>query len=212
MRVVLFSWEYPPRIVGKLAEYVSSLAAQLVKNRIETHVITYNDSLTGASEEANGVKVFRVANPVRSHVSLITWDLTLNQEIERAAANVYYQSGKHINLIEVFDWHFIPAAVTLKNALGVPFVYSVDSLEDHRSPGADAPFNMAIRGIEWLGFFEAKKVTAKSDWMQTEITRLYKVPKEKISIIPLNSDSWVKDIINVYKETAGVKTNREATT
>ena len=208
MRAVLFSWEYPPRIVGKLAEYVSSLAAQLVRNHVETHVVTYNDSLTGASEEANGVKVFRVANPVHSHVSLITWDLTLNQEIERAAANVYYQNGKHIDLIDVFDWHFIPAAVTLKNALGIPFIYSVDSLEDHRSPSADIPFNMAIRGIEWLGFYEAKKVTAQSEWMQNEVIRLYKVPKEKISIVKQNADSWVKDTIDIYNEVAGAKVNQ----
>jgi glycogen synthase len=212
MRVVLFSWEYPPRIVGKLAEYVSNLASQLVSKSIDTHVVTYNDSITGAAEEANGVKVFRVANPVHSHVSLITWDLTLNQEIERAAANIYYKAGKRIDLIDVFDWHFIPAAVTLKNALGIPFVYSVDSLEDHRSPGSDAPFNMAIRGIEWLGFFEAKKVTAKSEWMQKEVTRLYKVPKEKIRVVTHGADSWVKDIIDVYKEVGGVKANHETPT
>ena len=204
MRAVLFSWEYPPRMVGKLAEYVCSLAAQLVRNHVETHVVTYNDSLTGESEEANGVKVFRVANPVSSHVSLITWDLTLNQEIERAAANVYYQAGKHIDLIDVFDWHFIPAAVTLKNALGIPFVYSVDSLEDHRSPGADTPFNMAIRGIEWLGFYEAKKVTAKSEWMQSEVVRLYQVPTEKIVVISQKRNSQVKEVLKVYKEVFGV--------
>ena len=127
MRAVIFSWEYPPRIVGKLAEYVNALAAQLVKNNVETHVVTYNDTLTGAAQEANGVKVFRVANPVHSHVSLITWDLTLNQEVERAAANIYYHAGKHVDVIDVYDWHFIPAAVTLKNALGIPFVLSSSS-------------------------------------------------------------------------------------
>jgi glycogen(starch) synthase len=207
MRAVLFSWEYPPRVVGKLAEYVSNLAAQLVKNHVHIHVITYSDSLTGESEDASGIKVFRVANPVHSHVSLITWDLTLNQEIERAAANVYYQAGKQIDLIDVFDWHFIPAAVTLKNALGIPFVYSVDSLEDHRSPGSDAPINMAIRGVEWLGFYEAKRIIAKSEWMEDEVARIYKVPKEKIKVINQNGDSWVRDILGVYKSVAGDETN-----
>jgi glycogen synthase len=203
MRDVIFSWEYPPRIVGKLAEYVNALAAQLVKNNVETHVVTYNDTLTGAAQEANGVKVFRVANPVYTHVSLITWDLTLNQEVERAAANIYYQASKRIDVIDVYDWHFIPAAVTLKNALGIPFVYSVDSLEDHRSPGANAPFNMAIRGIEWLGFYESQKVTAKSEWMQNEVVRLYNVPKEKITVVSPSTDSWVKDILGVYNSVSG---------
>jgi glycogen(starch) synthase len=202
MRAIIFSWEYPPRIVGKLAEYVSVLAAQLVKNNVETHVVTYHDSMTGAAQEANGVRTVRVANPVQTHISLLTWALTLNQEVERAAANVYYQADKHVDLIDVYDWHFIPAAVTLKNALGTPFVYSVDSLEDHRSPGADLPFNMAIRGIEWLGFYEAQKVTAKSEYMQNEIIRLYKVPKEKIKIITPNTSTWVKGILEAYKTAA----------
>jgi glycosyltransferase involved in cell wall biosynthesis len=203
MRAVIFSWEYPPRIVGKLAEYVSTLAAQLVKNNVETHVVTYNDFMTGAAEEPNGVKAVRLANPVRTHISLLTWVLTLNQEVERAAANIYYQAGKHLDLINVYEWHLIPAAVTLKYALGVPFVYSVESLEENRSPAANSPFNMAIRGIEWLGFYEAAKVTAKSEWMQKEIVRIYKVPEEKIKVIPPSTNSWVKSVLEVYKSVQG---------
>jgi hypothetical protein len=203
MRAVLFSWEYPPRIVGKLAEYVSILATDLVKSRVETHIVTYHDSLTGASEEPNGAKVIRVTNPVRSHVSLLTWVLTLNQEVERAAANIYYQNQNRVDVVDVYDWHFIPAAVTLKHALAIPFVYSVDSIEDHRSPGANAPLNMAIRGIEWLGFFETAAVTVKSDWMKNEIMRVYKVPKEKITVLSPSASTWVKDVVRVYSSTSG---------
>jgi len=199
MRVVLFSWEYPPRIVGRLSEYVNSLAAQLAKNKIETYVVTFHDSITGISQDSNGVTIIRVSNPVQTHIGVLTWDLTLNQEVERAAANIYYQPGKRIDLIDVYDWHFIPAAVTLKNALGIPFVYSVESLEDHRAPATNTAFNMAIRGIEWLGFYEAAHVTAKSDWMQNEINRIYQVPKEKIAVIPPASTNWIKNVLEVYK-------------
>jgi len=203
MRVVLFSWEYPPRIVGKLAEYVSTLATQLVNSNVETHVVTYNDTMTGVSDEPNGAKVTRVNNPIRDHVNILTWDLTLNQEVERAAANVYFSAGKQVDVIDVHDWHFIPAAVTLKNALGIPFVFSVDSLEDHRSPGTDSPLNMAIRGIEWLGFFEAQEVTAKSEWMRSEITRVYKVPAEKIFVTLPVAELAVKNILSIYKTAVG---------
>jgi hypothetical protein len=208
MRVIIFSWEYPPRIVGKLAEYVNALVPKLVKNNVETYVVTYHDTMTGDVVEPSGVRVVRVTNPVHTHVSLLTWDLTLNQEVERAAANIYNQAGKHIDLIDVYDWHFIPAAVTLKNALGMPFIYSVDSLEDHRSPNANLPFNMAIRGIEWLGFYEAAKVTAKSEWMKKEVTRLYKVPEGKVKVIPPNTNSCVKSTLEVYKTAAGAPDSR----
>jgi glycosyltransferase involved in cell wall biosynthesis len=203
MRVIIFSWEYPPRIVGQLAEYTSALATQLVKNKVETYVVTYHNFLTGMIQEASGVKTVRVANPVRTHIGVLTWVLTLNEEVERAAANIYYEADKQIDLIDVYDWHFIPAAVTLKNALGIPFVYSVESLEDHRSPTSNSPFNMAIKSIEWLGFYEAEKVSAKSEWMRNEILRIYNVPKEKIKVILPHTNSWVKEVLELYSAAAG---------
>ena len=205
---MIFSWEYPPRIIGKLAEYISALATQLVKNKVETHIVTYHDFLTGAVEEANGVKTVRVTNPVRTHIGVLTWVLTLNQEVERAAANIYYQANKQIDLIDVYDWHFIPAAVTLKNALGIPFVYSVESLEDHRSPAANSPFNMAIKSIEWLGFYEAEKVSVKSDWMRDEIVRIYDVPTEKVKVVLPNTSSWIKEVLELYNAATGGLRNR----
>jgi glycosyltransferase involved in cell wall biosynthesis len=203
MRVIIFSWEYPPRIVGQLAEYTSALATQLVKNKVETYVVTYHNFLTGMTQEASGVKTVRVANPVRTHIGVLTWVLTLNEEVERAAANIYYEADKQIDLVDVYDWHFIPAAVTLKNALGIPFVYSVESLEDHRSPTANSPFNMAIKSIEWLGFYEAEKVSAKSDWMRNEIVRIYTVPREKIKVVLPHTNSWVKEVLELYSAAAG---------
>ena len=199
MRTILFSWEYPPRIIGKLADYVSALATQLIKDKVEAHVVTYHDSLTGAVKDANGVYTIRVANPVRTHIGVLTWVLTLNQEVERAAANIYYQANKQVSLIDVFDWHFIPAAVTLKNAFSVPFVFSVESLEDNRSPDPASPFSMAIKSIEWLGFYEAAKISTKSEWMRNEIIRIHNVPADKIQVISPNAASWVKDVLKLYK-------------
>jgi len=195
-------------VVGRLADYINALSTQLVKNKVETHVVTYHEFLTGAVEEANGVKVVRVANPVRTHIGVLTWDLTLNQEVERAAASIYYQANKQIDLIDVYDWHFIPAAVTLKSAFGVPFVYSVESLEDHRSPPADTPYSMSIKSIEWLGFYEAKKVSVKSEWMRNEVVRIYNVPKEKIEVVAPNANSWIKKVLELYKTVAGGLSNQ----
>jgi len=198
MRVIIFSWEYPPRVVGKLANYVRDLSIQLAKNKVEPFVVTYHEYLTGEFEEG-GLKIHRVTNPVKTHISVLTWVLTLNQEVERVAANIYYKTGKQISLIDAHDWHFIPAAVTLKKALGIPFVYSIESLEDHRSHGANSPFNMAIKSIEWLGMHEASAIIVKSDWMADEAIRIYKVPEAKIKIVNPESGFWPKNVLEVYK-------------
>jgi glycogen(starch) synthase len=199
MRLIIFSWEYPPRIVGELANYVKELATQLVKNNEIAWVVTYHDFLTGEYEEPEGVKTFRVTNPVHTHIGVLTWVLTLNQEVERVAANIYYASNKQVDLIDVHDWHFIPAAVTLKNALAIPFVYSVESLEEHRSHGANSPFNMSIKSIEWLGTYEAEKLLVKSEWMRDEIIRIYKAPTAKIKVVPPKSANWIKEILETYR-------------
>jgi len=123
----------------------------------------------------------------------------LNQEVERAAANIYYGAGRSIDVIDVQDWHFIPAAVTLKKAFGIPFVYSIESLEDHRSHGANSPFNMAIKSIEWLGMYEASKILVKSEWMAGEAVRIYKVPEAKIRVVKIGSEGWLRTVLETYK-------------
>jgi glycosyltransferase involved in cell wall biosynthesis len=198
MRILIFSWEYPPRVVGKLSGYVKTLATELAANNVDVNVITYDDTATGLTKDSTGVNVTRVSNPVRTHIGVLTWVLTLNQEVERAAANTYYSTNKQIDLIDAYDWHFIPAAVTLKSGLGIPYVYSVESLEDHRTPGPNTPYNMAIKSIEWLGFYEASRINVKSEWMRDEIVRIYKVPKEKITVIPADSPTWLTDIVTLY--------------
>jgi hypothetical protein len=207
MRLIILSWEYPPRVVGQLSGYVSSLSTQLATHKVEVTVVTYDESTTGLTTEPSGVKTFRVTNPVKTHIGVLTWVLTLNQEVEREVANVYYESNKHVDFVDVFDWHFIPAAVTIKNALGIPFVYSVESLEDHRSPNESSSYNLAIKSIEWLGFYEAKKVAVKSEWMRDEVVRLYNVPPEKISIISPESETWIKDMMKFYYTISVAKKN-----
>jgi glycosyltransferase involved in cell wall biosynthesis len=207
MQVIILSWEYPPRIVGQLADYVKELAVQLVRNGEKASVVTYHDFLTGEHVEPEGVKTYRVTNPVHTHIGVLTWVLTLNQEVERVAADIYYASGKQVDLVDAHDWHFIPASVTLKKALAVPFVYSVESLEEHRSHGANSPFNMSIKSIEWLGMFEAEKLLVKSTWMKDEITRIYKVPAGKITVVQPKSQNWLKTILETYRTTSAGVTN-----
>ncbi len=194
-------------MVGQLSEYVKALTTQLAESKVDVNVVTYDERVTGETQEPSGVKTTRVTNPVKTHIGVLTWVLTLNQEVERVAANIYYAADKKIDLIDVFDWHFIPAAVTLKNGLGIPFVFSVESLEEQRSPTANSSYNLAIKSIEWLGFFEAKMANVKSKWMKDEVARIYNVPEEKIAVIPTNSDSWIPEVLKVYGSVAEAKKN-----
>jgi glycosyltransferase involved in cell wall biosynthesis len=202
MRTIIFSWEYPPRVIGNISVYVKALSRGLAARKVDVNVVTY-DNLPSQTQEATGEKIVKVANPVQTHIGVLTWILTLNQEVERAAANIYYDAANLVDVIDVYDWHFIPAAATLKNGLGIPFVYSVESLEDHRSNFAKDPVNMAIKSIEWLGFYDAGLVSVKSDWMRDEIIRIYKVPKEKIQVISTDPLNWISNVTKQYRVLSG---------
>jgi hypothetical protein len=62
---------------------------------------------------------------------------------------------------------------------------------------------MAIKSVEWLGFYEAEKISVKSEWMRDEVIRIYKVPKEKIVVVSTDPSSWITEILTLYNSVAG---------
>jgi 1,4-alpha-glucan branching enzyme len=197
---MIFTWEFPPRVIGQLAYYVNKLALELIKRNVDTHVVTYNSSLTGPHQGADGVKAYRISDKVRPQINILTWMLSLNQEAERAAADIYYSVKHEVNLIDVHDWHFIPAAVTLKRALGVPFVFSIDSIEPHRSRNSGAPLSLSIRSIESLGVSETAKVIVKSEWMRQELRQSYNASDGMIETVSPESETWIDGILASYEK------------
>lgn len=209
MRIIIFSWEFPPRIVGQLSHYVNRLAVELVKKRVDVYVVTYHDYWIGLQEGSDGVKAYRVSSPVKAQASVLTWDLILNQELERAAADIYYSVRRKVDLIDAHDWHFIPATVSLKKAFHLPFIFSVDSLENHRSHRANTPFNLAVKSLEWLGAYESARIVVKSDWMKQEVSKIYNAISEKIDVVSPYSPDWIDEVLKVYKKAIRTSPNLE---
>jgi glycosyltransferase involved in cell wall biosynthesis len=200
LRVIIFTWEFPPRIVGQLSHFVNKLAVELVRKGLDVYIITYHNSWKGYHKGADGVKAYRISDPFRPEINILTWVLSLNQEVERVAADIYYSVKREVDLIDVQDWHFVPAAVSLKRALKIPFVFSIDSLEDHRSHGSRAPLSLSIMSMESLGVNEADRIVVKSDWMKREVNQAYKAPLEKIDVVSPNSPQWIDETLIAYKK------------
>jgi glycosyltransferase involved in cell wall biosynthesis len=198
MRLAILTWEYPPRVIGEIAHYASSLASELAKRDLSVCVVAFDDWATGVRDEARGVRVFRIDNPVKSHISILTWALTLTIEFERIVSDIYYSSDGGLDLIDAQEWMTVPAAVSIKRALQIPFIFTVNSLEDHRSWGSADPLSQAIKNLEWLGFYEAERIIAKSAWMKDEVVRIYRVPPEKIEVINPASPNWTDRLVAVY--------------
>jgi 1,4-alpha-glucan branching enzyme len=202
--VIILTWEFPPRIVGQLAYYVNRLAVELVKKNVDTHVATYNSSWVGPHQGADGVKAYRISDKVRPQINVLTWMLGLNQEAERVIADIYYSTKHEVNLIDVHDWHFIPAALTLKRALGIPFVFSIDSIEPHRSRNSGAPLSLSIGSIESSGVSDAARIIAKSEWMKQELKHYYNALDDTIEVVSPASESWIDGILAAYEKSLRV--------
>jgi glycosyltransferase involved in cell wall biosynthesis len=202
VRLAILTWEYPPTGIGEIARYAHSLASEMSKRNLNTCVVTFDDWTTGVREEADGVEVFRISNPVKSQSHFLTWALSLTIEFERVVSDIYYSEDGGLNLLDAQEWITVPAAVSIKKALQIPFIFTVQSLEDHRSRGSEHPFNQSIKNLEWLGFYEAEKIIAKSLGIKDEVIRIYRVPPEKIEVINPDSADWINQLVSIYSEVA----------
>jgi hypothetical protein len=202
MRIALLTWEYPPRVVGEMAHDVEGLALGLSKGRPSVSVVTYHDAPYAAEKLSDRLEVHRVQSPVVPEINIVTWSLALSSEVQRVTANIHYDGKGGLNLVDVHDWHFVVAAVGLKKALGVPFVFSVHSLEEQRASMVFSPLSSCIKGIEWLGISESDCVLTRSEWMKGEVERAYAVPPYKVKVIDPSSKSWVSKTVKAYLKSA----------
>jgi len=193
----MLTWEYPPRIVGDIAHQVARLALGLVERGVEVDVVTFHETLSGV-EKFDGLRIHRVPNPVGYHVNILTWSLSLSAEFERIVSNQIYEEGK-IDLLDAHEWPCIPAAASLKKALDLPLVYTVYSLEDHRSSNPSSSLSTSIKSIEWLGGYESQAVVARSERVAGDMEVIHAIPRDKIHLIRTSTESWLEDTVELYE-------------
>jgi glycosyltransferase involved in cell wall biosynthesis len=73
MKILMLSWEYPPRVVGGISAVVYDLSHKLVKEGHEVTVVTYRDGDVPYKENDNGVTVQRVDNFMIASNNFIDW-------------------------------------------------------------------------------------------------------------------------------------------
>ena len=78
MKILMLTWEYPPRIVGGIARVVHDLSKRLIKDGHEVTVITYRESDMPYFEDDKGVKVHRVGNYMINPNNFIDWIMQMN--------------------------------------------------------------------------------------------------------------------------------------
>ena len=78
MKILMLTWEYPPRVVGGIARVVYDLSKTLLKDGHDVTVVTYREGDAPYFEDDKGVKVYRVDNYMINPNNFIDWIMQLN--------------------------------------------------------------------------------------------------------------------------------------
>ncbi len=183
MKILMLTWEYPPRIVGGIARVVHDLSKRLIKDGHEITVVTYKEGDLPDYENDKGVKVYRVPNFEINPNNFIDWIMQLNFNLVAKASEIISKEGK-FDCIHAHDWLVAYAAKTLKNSFGIPLVATIHATEAGRNGGIHDETQRYINDSEWLLTYEASEVIVNSSYMKSEIQRLFGLPYEKINVIP----------------------------
>lgn len=182
MRILMLTWEYPPRIVGGIARVVHDLSKRLMKDGHDVTVVTYKEGDTPAFENDKGVKVYRIENYMIQPNNFIDWIMQMNFNLIAKASEIIQKEGK-FDVIHAHDWLVAYAAKTLKHAYDIPIVATIHATEAGRNSGIHDATQRYINDTEWLLTYEATEVIVNSNYMKSQVQGLFGLPFEKINVI-----------------------------
>lgn len=183
MKILMLTWEYPPRVVGGIARVVNDLSKRLIKDGHEVTVVTYREGNTPYYEVDKGVNVYRVDNFMINANNFIDWVMQLNFNMVAKVGEIIAKEGK-FDVIHAHDWLVAYAAKTLKQAYDMPIVSTIHATEAGRNNGIRENNQKYINDTEWMLTYESTEVIVNSNYMKSELQRLFGLPFEKINVVP----------------------------
>ena len=183
MKILMLTWEYPPRVVGGIARVVNDLSKRLIKDGHEVTVVTYREGNAPYYEIDKGVKVYRVDNFIINANNFTDWIMQLNFNMVAKASELIRKEGD-FDVIHAHDWLVAYAAKTIKHSFNIPLVATIHATEAGRNSGIHDEQQKYINDTEWMLTYEATEVIVNSNYMKGELQRLFGLPFEKINVVP----------------------------
>jgi glycogen synthase len=185
MRILMLSWEFPPRMVGGLGRHVDALTRALVAAGHEVHVVAREHPDAPAHEEVDGIHVVRVdaSPPQVGFDDFVPWVLAFNTAVLSAASRLAHEH--RFDVVHVHDWLVASAGVGVAEAFDLPLVATIHATEFGRHQGhLPGPMNRLIHGIEGWLVDRARHTIVCSTYMRDQVRTLFGTPDERIDVIP----------------------------
>ncbi len=196
MKIVHFSWEFPPVIYGGLGTFATEITQKQTYFGNEVTVFSLNENNSYKTyEKWNGIDVYR---PKTLDLAS-TYHLFADHELRSWGPNFKFFSDvinyntmsasqlvnllvgtekKSFDIIDAHDWLGIIGGMIAKKELGIPLMFHVHSTEVGRSIGRGSH---AIKDIEFEGGQVADCVITVSYAMKDELEKLG-FPPHKIRV------------------------------
>lgn len=196
MKIVHFSWEYPPVIYGGLGTFATEITQKQAYFGNEVTVFSLNrDNSLETYEKWNGIDVYRpktldLTDSYRFFASyeLKGWGpnfkffadvISYNTMSASQLVNLLVRKEKKsFNIIDGHDWLGIIGAMVVKKELGIPLMFHVHSTEVGRSVGRGSH---TIKDIEFEGGQVADCIITVSYAMKDELEKLG-FPSHKVRV------------------------------
>ena len=197
MKIAVFVYEYPPKIVGGLGTYAAEITRKFVLLGHDVTVFTMNDDKGSlpTRELLRGIEIHR---PIHIDVSDSLPDV-IAEDVKKWGRGIqffskiliynYLSASKMVNelvrvedfkfdLVVAHDWLSVIAGITIQKELGIPLAFHVHSNERGRTLGNGSG---VVRSIENRGGQMADMVITVSYAMQDELIQAG-FPAEKIRV------------------------------
>ena len=188
MRILMLSWEYPPRVVGGIARVVGELSKRLAKEGHDVTVVKYREgNMPYFKKEKSGVKVYCVDNYMINPNNFIEWIMQLNFNMV-SKVNELILKGEKFDVVHAHDWLVAYAAKTIKESTNIPLTATIHATESGRNSGINTDTQRYINDTEWMLTYEANRVIVNSNFMKSEVQRLFGLDYNKVDVIPNGID------------------------
>lgn len=181
MRILMLSWEYPPRIVGGISRVVHDLAQTMAGKGNEVHVVTCWEQGAQEFEKDKDVFVYRVHPTDIGTNNFVDWVLQLNFSLLEKAAEI--AAKVDFDIVHAHDWLVAFAAKTMKHAYKLPLISTIHATEHGRNHGLHNDLQRYISSVEWLLTYESWRVICNSEYMKNEIRHVFQLPEDKLAVI-----------------------------
>ncbi len=215
MKIAVFVYEYPPKIVGGLGTYAAEITRKFVLMDHDVTVFTMNDDQGSlpTREIWRGIEIHR---PLHIDISDSLPDV-IAEDIRKwgrglhlfgklmvynylSAAQLINQlikkEGMKYDLVIAHDWLSVMGGLTVKRETGLPLAFHVHSTEKGRTLGGGSS---VVSNIESRGGQLADLIVTVSYAMKDELIQLG-FPKEKIEVAYNGVDPQKYDPANISKE------------